>query len=106
MGYTKHNSIIVTGWNEIRVTQAREKALEIFPNVSELITVSLNGWYAFFIPTDGSKEGWPESDTGDVQRKEFMDWISEEFYCDGRNYLSVIDVSHDEEGNGKIDRII
>ena len=35
MGYIKHNAVVVTGWNEEHMNQAREKAVELIEKFTE-----------------------------------------------------------------------
>lgn len=109
MGYIKHNAIVVTGWQEEDVSEARDKAIEIFEQcfngelnvepyggrlVSEIVSGLVNGQYSFFIAPDGSKEGWATSDNGDNARKEFLDWLQKvDNYCD---YIEIIFGGDDE----------
>ena len=99
MGYIKHNAIIVTGWQEGKVLEARNKAIEIFEDcfsgeptakpygsklISEIIPGLINGQSSFFIAPDGSKEGWETSQNGDTAREQFCKWLDSEQdnYCD------------------------
>jgi hypothetical protein len=101
MGYIKHNTIVVTGWQEEKVLEARNKAVEIFEQcfnddeptvkpyggklVSEIVSGLTNGQCSFFIAPDGSKEGWDTSKNGDKAREQFCDWLknqSQDNYCD------------------------
>ena len=78
MGYIKHNTIVVTGWNEEHMNQAREKAVELFEKfteeegvvspygsklISPIIGGLVNSQLSFFIAPDGGKEGWTTSNT-------------------------------------------
>lgn len=76
MGYLKHHAIVVTSWNKNHLYFAFHKACEIFSskNISNVVGPLINGQSSFMIAPDGSKEGWEESDIGDVLRKRFMDW--------------------------------
>lgn len=99
MGNVKHNTIVVTGFQEEKVQEARNKAIEIFEQcfsnepiskpygsrlVSEIVQGLKNGQCSFFIAPDGSKEGWSTSKNGDEARKQFCDWLNGETdnYCD------------------------
>jgi hypothetical protein len=99
MGYIKHNAIIVTGWQEDKVLEARNKAIEIFEEcfngepkvkpygsklISEIIPGLINGQSSFFIAPDGSKEGWETSQNGDMAREQFCKWLDsdQDNYCD------------------------
>ena len=115
MGYLKHHSIIVSGWQEEKVKEAHQKAIEIFENsfseepyqkpfgsrlVSPIISGLVNSQDSFFIAPDDSKEGWATSDYGNNARKLFLDWLQNENdnYCD---YVEVI-FGGDSEQNGVI----
>jgi len=104
MGYIKHHSIIVSGWQEEKVKEAHQKAIEIFENefndepyekpfgsrlISPIISGLTNSQDSFFIAPDGSKEGWGTSDSGDNARKLFLDWLqnSSDNYCE---YVEII----------------
>jgi hypothetical protein len=101
MGYIKHNTIIVTGWQNEKVLESRNKAIEIFgknfdqePNVkggelvSEIIEGVANGQLSFFIAPDGSKEGWKTSQNGDDARREFCNWLN----SDSSNYCEYVEI--------------
>lgn len=86
MGYLRRHAIIVTGYdgNESKeIKAAHRKASDIFPWVSEISPSQINGEKSFFIPPDGSKEGWADSDLGDKRRDEFIGWLnsSDSFLC-------------------------
>lgn len=103
MGYQRHNAIIVTSFDEKAVINARIQAKRMFGYVSEISPKMINNYTSFFIPPDGSKEGWPESDAADSQRNAFMDWCKSGAYEDGSNILNVVDVSFAGDGDAKID---
>lgn len=77
MGYIKHEAIIVTGWNEERLTAARDKAVELELVVTPFAESPVNGYKSFLIVPDGSKEGWEESDKGEVRREAWISWASD-----------------------------
>ena len=109
MGYIKHHTIVVTGWQDEKIKEAHLKAKEVFEKnfesepyekpfasrlVSEIIQGLTNGQSSFFIAPDGSREGWATSDNGDNARKEFLDWLlKSDNYCD---YVEVIFGGDDE----------
>jgi hypothetical protein len=103
MGYIKHNAIIVIGWQDDKVLESRNKAIQIFDEyfsdepivkpygsklVSEIIPGLTNGQSSFFIAPDGSKEGWETSQNGDRAREEFCKWLD----SDPDNYCDYIEV--------------
>lgn len=82
MGYMRHHAIFVTGENMPEtgypgkwLKAAHEKAKELFPVVSEILPGLVNTEDSFFIPPDGSKEGWPESDEGDRRRDQMIRYL-------------------------------
>lgn len=108
MGYIKHHTIVVTGWQTEAVEEAREKAVEIFKKsceeeilmtgsnilVSEIIGGLVNSQNSFFIAPDGSKEGWGTSDNCNNARAAFLDWLEgSNNYCD---YIEVVFGGDDE----------
>lgn len=74
MGYMRHHAIVVTGWGQA-ILDAQEMANSIFDNVSPIIRSEANGYDSFFIPPDGSKEGWDESNAGNKRRDDFIGWL-------------------------------
>ena len=78
MGYLRRHAIVVTGDDykeSADILAAHAKATEIFPWVSEICPPQVNGERSFYIPPDGSKEGWGESDEGDKRRDAFVTWL-------------------------------
>lgn len=88
MGYIKHNSVIVTNWDEKKIIKARNMAIKIFDKqfkdteddnassiISPIIEGLINSQHSFFIAPDGSKEGWDTSDNSDKASKAFLDWL-------------------------------
>lgn len=95
----RHNTIVVTGWDNGAMKRIHLKACQIFFNiapVSEIIYSYVNGYISFFIAPDGSKEGWRESNNGDKVRKEFVNYLKNQ-PC---NYVEV--QFADEQGEDKI----
>ena len=98
MGYIKHNAVVVTGWNEEHMNQAREKAVELFEKfteeegvvppygsklISPIIGGLVNSQLSFFIAPDGSKEGWTTSDNCNYAREAFLDWLRDSYiFCE------------------------
>lgn len=82
MGYFCNHAIVVSGFqydeNNSKVHEAREKAVRFFRNlceVSPVVNSRSNGMCSFFIPPDGSKEGWDTSNSGDLARTEYLNWL-------------------------------
>lgn len=83
MGYIRHHAIIVSSWSEEHIYAAHEEASKLFSWVSEVSQSQINGYRAFFIPPDGSKEGWAVSNEGNIRRRDFTKWLADsESYCD------------------------
>lgn len=94
MGYELHHAIIVTSWDMDTIKKAHAKALDIFPNTSPLMPGVSNNYLSFFIPPDGSKEGWPPSEIGDVARAKFIEHLGTYEYEDGSSPLDWVCVSY------------
>jgi hypothetical protein len=76
MGYIKHNAIIVTG-NADYIAQVKGIADILDLPTSPILCSQNNGYYSFFIPPDGSKEGWPDSIEYDKRRQRFKEVLKE-----------------------------
>jgi hypothetical protein len=86
MGYIKHNTIVVTGYEEL-IKKVHEKAIEIFSSyddglgrgfellVSNIVHSLTNYTSSFFIAPDGSKEGWETDRNGDLVRGKFIEYL-------------------------------
>lgn len=75
MGYVRNHAILVTGTYGDYIDRAHAEAKRIFPWVSEIHKAPVNDSRSFFIPPDGSKEGWTDSHEGDAQRCAFKKWL-------------------------------
>lgn len=105
MGYMRHHVIIITSWNQDLLKKAHLKAKEIFPIVSEIYEGVINNYKSFFIPPDGSKEGWNESNEGDKNRQNFVEWLDAQRYSDNSTSLDWVEVQYgDDERETKIVR--
>lgn len=93
----RHHSIVVSSWNAVLIKEAYVKAEEIFPWVSPISPGTTNGYHSFFIPPDGSKEGWDESVKGDKQRDAFIDWLNGYAYEDGSSPFGWVEVQFDDD---------
>jgi hypothetical protein len=83
MGYMKHDSIVLTSWNEKHLIKAQRKARTLGLPTSNIVESWVNNEGAFFIAPDGSKEGWEESNKGNELRDEFKRWLkSSKLYID------------------------
>jgi hypothetical protein len=94
MGYIVHHAIIVTSWDSDLLKTAHDKAQKIFPAISNIVQGVRNGYDSFLIPPDGSKEGWDESDAGDIARDEFIAWINTLRHEDGSSSIDWVEVRY------------
>jgi len=111
MGYMRHHAILVTS-DEVLIQKVHAKAREIFCDpfrwsihcntermVSPVMCGVVNDEFSFFIAPDGSKEGWPDSDTGNALRAEFRDYLESLRYADGSSSIKWAEVQYgDDEG--------
>ena len=98
----RHHAIVVSSWSEEDIKRAHSKAQEIFPWVSPISPPMTNGYASFFIPPDGSKEGWERSDFGDGERNQFIDWLDTQRYGDGSSPLGWVEVQFYDDYNESI----
>lgn len=103
MGYMRHHAIVVTGDYGDYIENAHSKAAELFFNVSGILESPVNGYKSFFIPPDGSKEGWAQSDDGDKDREEFVNYLNSLRYEDGSSPLDWAELFYgDDNGDAQI----
>lgn len=84
MGYIRHHAIILTHYDRAEIDDARRFAELCNLNPTPVSESPYNGYLTFFIPPDGSKEGWSQSNDGNEERKrlkqfirkrhQYMDW--------------------------------
>jgi len=96
MGYMLHHTIVVLTGNRATVVGLHKIATNLGLCPSYIHESMVNEYYSFFIPPDGSKEGWPESNAMDKAREEFIreikslgwqaSWFHAEFAGDDRQY--------------------
>lgn len=77
MSWIRHHGIIVTDDDAEQLKAVHAFAVSIFPVVSPILSADFNGYASFFIPPDGSKEGWGGSNEGDARRERFIAWLRE-----------------------------
>ena len=105
MGYTRHHAIVVTSWKEKSLKDAYNIACDIFPIVTEITKKNINSYMSFFIPPDGSNEGWDKSIEGDKQRDKFIEYLDKQRWEDGSTCLGWVEVQYrDDDGVNKITR--
>lgn len=100
MGYIRHHAIIITSWSEA-IKDVHATARKIFGiQCSEILMAPINGEKSFFIGPDGSKEGWDESDKGDQQRKQFIDYINSMADVEDKsNSIRFVELFYSEDNN-------
>jgi hypothetical protein len=62
--------------------------------VSPLVPGVVNNAYSFLVAWDGSKEGWEDSDLGDMLRERFIGWMREQKLDDGSSPLHWVEVQY------------
>lgn len=102
MGYMRHNAIVVTSWDETRLTEAHGLARGIFADgmVSDVLPPVTNNYRSFLIAPDGSKEGWEESERGTVAREQFKKAMKRQRYA---GYIDWAEIQYgDDEREAKL----
>jgi hypothetical protein len=103
MGYMRHHAIVITTYGN-NVEKAKAIIIKIFgiktvPQFDALV----NGYVSFFIPPDGSKEGWSESDECDKKREKLKKWLDKQKHGDGSSPFAWAEVQYgDEDMENKI----
>lgn len=65
--------------------------------------MDINNYQSFFIPPDGSKEGWCDSNEGDKRRKRFVKYLDQQREEDGSTCLKWVEIQYgDNDGITKI----
>lgn len=83
MGFIRHHAMIVTDWDTDRIQDLHRFATLCNLNPTPIMDSPYNGFRTFFIPPDGSKEGWQHSHDGDEERRRFKQFIRKRHpYCD------------------------
>lgn len=106
MGTMNSHAIVVTCWDQTLLTAAQRAANECCPGLaSSVVEWRINGGGSFMIGPDGSKEGWPESERGDLERAAFIAWLNQHRYEDGSTSLHwvLIEFGEDAEAASVID---
>lgn len=100
MGYMRHHMIVVTTYDEPLIQNAHSRATELFgasTGVTPIMMSPINHYYSFFVPTDGSKEGWSDSHDGDANRAEFVAWLNAQRFDDNSSALKWAEVQYGDE---------
>lgn len=75
MGYMRHHAIVCTSWDENKIKSAHTQAKMLNLTVSELVSSPINSYWSFLVAPDGSKEWWPDSDAGNINRNLFIEFL-------------------------------
>jgi hypothetical protein len=104
MGYICNHAIIVSSEMAAPLERAYLIGVRLFTwPISPITPLALNGRRSFFVPPDGSKEGWPESDQGNELRNKFVEELKAFVYEDGSSPLDWVEVQFgDDYGVAKI----
>jgi hypothetical protein len=99
MGFTKHEAIIVTGFNQAHVHLAHRFAKSLFnvngtKAVSSVVQSHVNMYFSFFIGPDGSKNGWADNERGDDRRSTFREWCVDALNSETPMYLDVVEIRY------------
>lgn len=97
MGYMRHHALIITSWDEDKIKEAHKRAETLFHVVSPVLNSTANGYLSFFIPPDGSKEGWADSNAGDMQRDGMIQWLNEQAHDDGSTCFDWVEVQYGDD---------
>ena len=101
MGIFHHHAIVVTSCDYDSIDRAHRQAITCRLSPSEITPKVVNGYRSFFIPPDGSKEGWDASNFGDERRSQFLAWLRAESKKPGRSFCGEwIAVNFGELGQG------
>lgn len=102
MGYMRHHAILVS--TEIGdIYEAYAVAEHLGCKLSPVTESTINGVLSFAVFPDGSKEGWEESNTGDLQRKQLKQWLQAQKYEDGSSPFDWAEVQYgDDDGDNRI----
>lgn len=94
MGYIRHHAIIITAYKDSLLKKAHVEAERLGLPTSPIVESHVNGYLSFFIAPDGSKEGWEDSNKGDLRRRAFKEWT----FMQLSSSLDWIELSYDEDG--------
>lgn len=97
MGYMRHHAIIVTSFDDELLEQAHAKATELGMSTSPILGEVTNGYRTFLVGPDGSKEGWDESDRGDLRRAAFVGWLNQQRHEDESSNLDWVEVQYGDD---------
>lgn len=98
MGYERNHAIVVSdcGYGDF-IEQAHAKAIELGGAVTPIINGAINHVRSFAVLADGSKEGWGESEKGDQQRAELIEFLRSLYYEDFSSPISWAEVQYGDD---------
>jgi hypothetical protein len=71
-----HHGIIVSSSIPSHIKEAYHEAMKVFgTGISAILYAKFNGVVSFYIPPDGSAEGWEESIAGDKRRDQYLNFL-------------------------------
>lgn len=90
--------VITSAFNE-EIKEVRKFAELCNLNPTDIMDSPYNGYMTFFIPPDGSKEGWQPSNDGDEERNRFKRFIRKRHL-----YLDWTEISYGgDDGYSKVE---
>lgn len=105
MGWIRHHAILVTGWQDNKLEEAKKKAEEFGNITTEIVAGNSNGYMTFVVVPDGSKEGWDRSDEGNDARDKFIEWLESQRYGDNSSYFYWVEVMYgSDDWDAKVTR--
>lgn len=97
MSYMSHNAIIVTSQDTNGLQQAANKAIELGLQILGPSVPQINNVSTILICPDGSKEGWAESNAGDLKRAKFRNWLEWQHYDDNSTIFEWVEIAYNNE---------
>lgn len=97
MGFIRHNTIVVTSWNSELIKQAAAFARSLDLQVLGPSALAMNHYRTLCIPSDGSKEGWPESNEADARRAKFREWLRTQVHKDDSSSLEWFEAAYGDD---------
>ena len=94
MGYIRHNAIILTTWDDKTAEAVAAKCTSLALAFTGPHESAVNGYRTVVVLPDGSKEGWEQSDAGDLRRGELRRWTKTLRYEDDSSPLAWVEVAY------------
>ena len=93
-----HHAVIATTWSKEAAAAMADWLHENAPEDQVTALDSQLGVYTVILGPDGSKEGWPPSDAGDVLRTKFISELTRFDHEDGSSPFHWVEVGYGECG--------